>query len=318
MFSNFSIESAIVLLAFLAGFSSVLVTVLPLMRGNSNAARLRAVSQRREELSKQQREALAQQRARQKPRASADFIKNLLDRFRLQNLAALPELKQKLAMAGWRRQSAAVTFVFSRLALAAGLGLFTLLVVSLGENVTLSPIAQVAAIAAAVLVGFFLPNILVTNTIQKRQTEMTAHFPDTLDLLVICVEAGLSIEAAFVRVTEEIAESSPILAEEIGLTSAELAFLGDRSKAYANFAQRTGLPAAKSLSTALTQSERYGTPVSVALKVLSQENRDDRMSKAEKKAGALPAQLTVPMIVFFLPVLFLVIIGPAIIQMMKM
>jgi tight adherence protein C len=147
---------------------------------------------------------------------------------------------------------------------------------------------------------------------------MTATFPDMLDLLVICVEAGLSIEAAFTRVTEEIADSSPVLAEEIGLTSAELTFLGDRSKAYANLSARTGLPAAKSLATALIQSERYGTPVSVALKVLAQENRDDRMAKAEKKAGALPAQLTVPMIVFFLPVLFLVIIGPAIIQMMKM
>lgn len=312
------LESAIVLLAFLAGFASVLVTVLPFMRGNPRAARLRSVAERRQELSKQQREELAHQRARQKPQASTNLMKAVVDRLRLQNLLASPELHHKLAMAGWRRQSAVVAFVFARLALATGFGLFTLLVVSLGENIHLSTAAELAATAIAGLVGFYLPNVLVTNAGQKRQAEMTSSFPDMLDLMVICVEAGLSIEAAFTRVTEEIADSSPVLAEEIGLTSAELTFLGDRSKAYANLAVRTGLPAAKSLTTALIQSERYGTPVSVALKVLAQENRNDRMAKAEQKAGALPAQLTVPMIIFFLPVLFLVIIGPAIIQMMKM
>ena len=312
------LESAIVLLAFLAGFASVLVTVLPFMRGNPRAARLRSVAQRRDELSKQQREEIAQQRARQKPQASTTFMKAIVDRLQLQNLLASPELRHKLAMAGWRRQSALIAFVFARLALAAGFSLFTLLVVSLGENIHLSAAAELASTAVAGFVGFYLPNVLVTNAGQKRQAEMTSGFPDMLDLMVICVEAGLSIEAAFTRVTEEIADSSPVLAEEIGLTSAELTFLGDRSKAYSNLATRTGLPAAKSLTTALIQSERYGTPVSVALKVLAQENRNDRMAKAEQKAGALPAQLTVPMIIFFLPVLFLVIIGPAIIQITKM
>jgi tight adherence protein C len=141
--------------------------------------------------------------------------------------------------------------------------------------------------------------------------EMQLNFPDALDLLVISSEAGLSIEAAFHRVTGEIEESSPALSEEFGLTTAELSFLGDRRRAYTNFADRTGLPSAKALAVTLLQSEKYGTSISNALKVLSQENRDERMSRAERKAASLPAQLTVPMIVFFLPVLFVVIMGPA-------
>jgi tight adherence protein C len=158
---------------------------------------------------------------------------------------------------------------------------------------------------------------MLTNTITKRQQALSRSFPDALDLMVICVEAGVSIEAAFQRVTEEMVESTPVIAEEIALTSAELAFLGDRRQAYENLAERTGLPAIKSLCTALLQSERYGTPVSVALRVLAQENREARMAAAEKKAAALPAKLTVPMIIFFLPVLFMVIIGPAAIQVSR-
>ena len=161
------------------------------------------------------------------------------------------------------------------------------------------------------VVGFFLPKILISNKVQNRQEQMTASFPDALDLLLICVESGLGIEMAFSKVTEEIMENHPILASEIGLTSAELAFLGDRRQAYENFALRTGMDVAKSLSTTLIQSEQYGTPVGTALKVLAQEKRDERMSAAEKKAAALPAKLTVPMIIFFLPVLFIVVIGPA-------
>ncbi len=164
----------------------------------------------------------------------------------------------------------------------------------------------------------YLPSLLLSNAIQKRQKILRRAFPDTLDLMVICVESGLSIEATFQRVTEEIVESAPPLAEEIALTSAELAFLGDRRLAYDNLAERTGLPGFKSLCTTLLQSERYGTPLAVALRVLSQENRETRMAAAEKKAAMLPAKLTVPMIVFFLPVLFMIIIGPAAIQVSRL
>ena len=162
-----------------------------------------------------------------------------------------------------------------------------------------------------------MPKVLLTNRIQKRQLKITRAYPDALDLMVICVEAGLSIEAAFNRVAEEFDETAPELAEEMGLTTAELAFLPDRRAALENLAIRTGIPAVKSLVTALIQSEKYGTPVAVSLRVQANEQRDERMSKAEKKAGALPAQLTVPMIAFFLPVVFVIILGPAIIKTLK-
>jgi tight adherence protein C len=138
-----------------------------------------------------------------------------------------------------------------------------------------------------------------------------------MDLLVICVDAGLSMEGALNRVVEEMVQAAPDLAEELGLCTAELAFLSDRRVAWENLAERTGLPEIKTLSTTVIQSEKYGTPVSQGLKVLAQENREARMANAEKKAAALPAKLTVPMIIFFLPVLFMVIIGPAAIQVMQ-
>ncbi len=311
-------QTLILLLAFGGGFASVIALALPFLRRDMRASRLKAVSQRREELGRQQRDELAKQRSRRQPTARVTLMKKLLEKFRLENLTASKELKQNLAAAGYRQQSAVVTYVFTRFALAIGLSLFALLLLSVGETSDYPFLKRLAISAVLGLIGFYLPQLMLKNAIQKRQFEMTRAFPDTLDLLVICVESGLAIEPAFARVTEEISDNAPVLAQELGLTSAELAFLGDRAKAYANFAERTGLPAVRALSTSLAQSDKYGTPVSVALKVLAQENRDDRMAKAEKKAGALPAQLSVPMILFFLPVLFMVIIGPAIIQIVNM
>ena len=162
--------------------------------------------------------------------------------------------------------------------------------------------------------GYMLPGIWMKNVTQKRQVKMQRAFPDALDLMVICVESGMSVEKSFQWVSEEIAAQSQDLAEEIGLTCAELSYLGDRSKAYENFAARTGMQQVKALTGTLVQAERYGTPVGAALRVLSDESRSERMSVAERKAAALPAKLTVPMIIFFLPVLFVVIIGPAYLQ----
>lgn len=311
-------ENIIVMLAFVGGFASVLAMIVPFMRRDPRAARLKTVAKRREELSAQQRDQIAQQRARLRPQANAHLIKALIERLQLQNMIASPTLRQRLMMAGFRNKSALYVFVFSRLTASIGFPLVTFLFLSVAQNIEMSLAGRLGSTLLAAAIGFYLPSILVKNYAQKRQEAMTQYFPDMLDLLCICVESGLSIEAAFAKVTEEIAEDAPILAEELGLTSAELAFLGDRTKAYNNLAERTGLEAAKSLATTLIQSEKYGTPVGVALQVLSQEKRDDRMAAAEKKAGALPAQLTVPMIIFFLPVLFLVILGPAVIQIMKM
>jgi len=156
------------------------------------------------------------------------------------------------------------------------------------------------------------------NAITRRQTSIKRAFPDALNLLLICVESGMSVEAAFRRVSEEVGSQSVPLAEEFTLTTAELSYLPERRQAYENLAQRTGLDGVKAVCIALQQAERYGTPLGMTLRVLAQENRDMRMSEAEKKAAALPPKLTVPMIVFFLPVLFIVILGPAAIRVMAL
>jgi tight adherence protein C len=163
-------------------------------------------------------------------------------------------------------------------------------------------------------VGFYAPILYVSNRSSKRKASIQRAWPDALDLLLICVESGMSVEAAFRRVAEEIGAQSVELAEELVLTNAELSFLQERRQAYDNLSSRTGLDTVKSVMQALIQAERYGTPVAHALRVLSAESRDMRMNAAEKKAAALPPKLTVPMILFFLPVLFAVILGPAGIQ----
>ena len=185
-----------------------------------------------------------------------------------------------------------------------------------GAQSPIRPELRPAALFAAAVAGLYLPNLLMQNAIQKRQTAFTLGFPDALDLLLICVESGLSMEAACGRVAREIGESHPELAEELELTTAELAYLPDRRLALENLAARTGLPAVKAVVTTLIQADRYGTPLTAALRTAAQENRDNRLAVAEKKAASLPATLTVPMIVFFLPVLFVVILGPTVIQVM--
>jgi tight adherence protein C len=163
-----------------------------------------------------------------------------------------------------------------------------------------------------------LPFIFLKNLIKRRQTSISRAFPDALARLLICVESGMSIEVAFRRVSQEIGTQSIPLAEEFTLTTAELSYLQDRRQAYDNLAARTNLDGVKAVCTALVQAERYGTPLGTALRVLAQENRDMRMAAAEKKAAALPPKLTVPMIIFFLPVLFVVILGPAFVRVMEL
>ena len=162
-----------------------------------------------------------------------------------------------------------------------------------------------------------VPILFLKNKITRRQLSIKRAFPDALDLLLICVESGMSIEAGFRRVAEEIGTQSIPLTEELTLATAELSYLQDRRQAYENLAKRTNLEGVKSVCMALQQAERYGTPMAQTLRVMAQENRDMRMSEAEKKAAALPPKLTVPMILFFLPVLFIVILGPAAIKVME-
>ncbi|HVM86423.1 MAG TPA: type II secretion system F family protein [Candidatus Binatia bacterium] len=313
---GFDLATVIVFVAFIAAVASVLAVALPFLQNDKFAARRRAVAFKRDELAVQQREGF-QQRRRLQPTRSESTMRQILKQLKLEEMLEAKELKRRLIQAGWRGNSAPVTFVFARLALlfvVAGIAAFYAWTIFPQWTTLMKWL--VAVLGAGF--GWILPNLILSNAVQKRQKTMTRAFPDALDLMVICVEAGMSIEAAFNKVSEEMAESAPIMAEEIGLTAAELAFLGDRRAAYENLAERTGLPTFRSLTTTLLQSEKYGTPIATGLRVIAQENRDARLNAAEKKAAALPAQLTVPMIIFFLPVLFLVIAGPAGIQVANM
>lgn len=304
----------ITIVAAAAAFFSVVAVSMPLLARDRLSERLRAVAARRSELAAQQRSSLSKQINPRTLKRQA-LMQAVVDRLNLQKMIDAKDLRMRLAQAGWKGKSAPLTFVFCKVALPAlflVLGLFYAGVVFAHYP----PQARALIIILAMAVGAYLPSLVLHNAVQKRQTLLRRAFPDAIDLMVICVDAGLSMEGALNRVVDEMSEAAPDLAEELGVCAAELAFLGERRLAWENLSARTGLAEVRTLATTLIQSEKYGTPVSQGLKVLAQENREARMSAAEKKAAALPSKLTVPMIIFFLPVLFMVIIGPAAIQVM--
>jgi tight adherence protein C len=242
------------------------------------------------------------------------YMKKIVERFDLKKAFQDDATVDKLAMAGFRGPGHLTTFLFMRL--ATPIGFFAALAVYL---LFLNPgdrplYLNLAYAIGGGIVGSYLPMVLLKNTTTKRQFSIKRAWPDCLDLLLLCVEAGMSMEHAFKRVAKEIGHQSPELAEELTLTTAELAFLEDRGRAYENLGRRTGLDGVKSVMTALIQADRYGTSVGQALRVMAEEGREMRMMDAEKKAASLPPKLTVPLILFFLPVLFIVIIAPAMIK----
>jgi tight adherence protein C len=299
-------------------FLTVIGLGLPWIEPDIFKSRLKVINQRRGELSQQRRQRLEAQRPSLRRLATSreNFMRTVLEKLNIKKLAEQPELRKKLVRAGYRSPQAIITFTFLRLALPLGLGGFCALLLFGSSNVKMAAILKLLITMGAMLFGYLLPDIMVSNAITKRQAGIQRSFPDALDLMVICVESGISLEAAFTRVSEELAIDAPELSEEIAITTAELAFLADRRQALDNLAERTGSQPIKSLVTSLIQSEKYGTPLGAALRVVAQEGRDSRMARAEEKAAALPAKLTVPMVTFFLPVLFLVLIGPTIIQVM--
>jgi tight adherence protein C len=241
-------------------------------------------------------------------------LQKIFDRMNLSSQAENGEVAKRLRMAGFRGESPVVTFLTIRL--LAPPTLFAVAIIYIYAVLQLPHpfFVKLAMATAAACCGYFLPSIYIRNKIAKRQKAFRRGWPDALDLTLICVEAGMSAERAFQKVSEEIRAQSPIVAEELELTTAELSHLPERRKAYENFAQRTGLDGVNAVMTSLIQAEKYGSPIAQALRVLAQESRDTRMAEAEKKAASLPPKLTVPMIVFFLPVLFAVIITPMAIQ----
>ena len=297
-------------------FATVLTLSGPALNPDRTDKRLKQVANRREELKRKSREALEQDKDRSGLRGkdTRSLYRRTVEGLNLQKLLEDPNLKMKLAQAGMRGQGPVFGFYFARFVspfLLFALGIFYLFVIN---DFGLEAPQRFAIIMGLAVLGYYAPGLYLTNLAQKRRESIMKAFPDALDLLLICVESGMSIEAAFQKVSQEVASSSIELAEELSLTTAELSYLQDRRQAYENLAYRTAHPGVKAVATSLIQAERYGTPLGQALRVMAKENRDMRMAAAEKKAAALPAKLTVPMIVFFLPVLFVVILGPAILS----
>ncbi len=307
----------IMVLSALAAFATVASIAMATLTGDRLNTRMKYVSSEREKMRAERLAQLAEDNRYAKLRSQPKgFMKQIVEQLNLRKLLETDSTRERLKMAGFRGQAPVVAFLFFRLVLPFVTFGGTLAYLFLVQDYKLPPLPRVGISFGAAYLGFYLPNLFVTNMIQRRQKSIKRAFPDALDLLLICVQAGMSIEAAFGKVATEVGSQSMELAEELSLTTAELSYLPDRRQAYDNLGKRTGLPGVKAVGTSLVQAERYGTAISTALRTMAQENRDMRMSDAEKKAASLAPKLTVPMIVFFLPVLFIVILGPAYIKVM--
>ncbi|MBY9066546.1 type II secretion system F family protein [Hyphomonas sp. WL0036] len=298
-----------------AVFGTFVTVFLPYLQGNKLETRLKAVATQREKLRKQSRAALEKKGLR---RRDESLVGEISSKLNLAKALEDPNVVKLMNQAGLRGPGPISAFYFARMALPFVGAAFTFFYIFFVNDLGLSVMMKYGSVVFGAAAGFYAPNLYVSNLAQKRQKSIMRAFPDALDMLLICVEAGMSIEMGFNKVSSEIGSASPELAEEFGITVAELSYLPDRRQAYENLALRTGHEGVKAVCMALGQAERYGTPLGDALRLMAKENREMRMSEAEKKAAALPAKLTVPMILFFLPVLFLVVLGPAYIKYQKM
>ncbi|MFN3129793.1 type II secretion system F family protein [Roseibium sp.] len=306
-------------LAMIAVTGTIFSLVMPLLSRDTLKARMKNVALERDKLRAKERARLqtsqgdARMSLRNQPKAQ---MKNFVDRLNLKEMLADDSTQDRLRMAGYRGSAPMYYFLTARIALPGGLFVFALAYAFLLAPNTIPAFSKVLFCIVFSGFGAFLPNIYLKNQIDKRKLGIQRAWPDALDLMLICVESGMSIEAAFQKVAEEIGAQSVELAEELSLTTAELSYLSERRMAYENLAKRTGVDGVKNVMMALIQAERYGTPVGTAIRNMADDTRAERMQFAEQKAASLPPKLTVPMIMFFLPVLFFVILTPAVIQAM--
>lgn len=312
-------EWLIMVSAATSTFAATIVVLWPYLARDQLNKRMAHVASERERIRLRERARLAAQNKQVSLRTEPKkLFKDIVNRFDLAKQVEDGELVQMLRMAGFRGQGPVVTYLGARVLAPVGMLALASIYVFLVLKLQHPLFVKLGLVVAAGWFGHYAPWLYIKNRITKRQQTIRRSWPDALDLLLICVECGMGAESALRKVADEIGSQCPELAEELSLTTAELAYLQDRRKAYENLGARTGLEGVKSVVTSLIQSEKYGTPLSHSLRVLAQENRDMRMSEAEKKAAALPPKLTVPMIIFFLPVLFAVIVTPAAIQVMSM
>ena len=298
------------LLAAIAASLTAYTLVMPLFAGENLNKRMKAVASERERLRQRERDRLAKSEKVSLRQTPKQLVSKVVEDFNLTKYLAQEAARDKLVMAGYRGQAPYITFLFARAVTPIVLFIGAVIYVFLLSHMEKSLPIKIGICVGVAYLGLQAPMIFLKNAIAKRQLQIKRAFPDALDLLLICIESGMSVEVAFRKVATEIVKQSVALSEEFALTTAELSYLQDRKLAYENLAARTGIEGVKSVCLALMQSERYGTPLGQSLRVMAQENRDMRMTEAEKKAAALPPKLTVPMILFFLPVLFVVILGP--------
>lgn len=306
-------ETGIALIAGALVFISIIALGQAFVPHDPMAARLKSHQRRRDQLRSEVLNTGASERERRRA-ASVGKLKELLDKLKLLRGDEARKTSDQLAMAGWRSRDALVIYLGLRLALPIVGAIVGLVAVTFLSKV--STANQLSCVLGGAVVFGFAPVFGLKRIIARRQARLRKQLPDGLDLMVICAEAGLSLDAAMNRVARELGFSSPDLADEFGLTAVELGFLPNRRQALMNLNKRTDLPSIRGVVNTLVQTERYGTPLAHSLRVLSSEFREERMLKAEEKAAKLPATLTVPMILFILPTLFVVLIGPAIIQVM--
>lgn len=303
------ITNALILLVCFGTVATLYALLSPLLEGDGLKKRMSGIASERDNMRIQRLADLDNPQGLRSE--SKGFVKKLVDNLSLERLLAAPDLKDKLSQAGLRGQRPIYLFYMFRLIMP-----IVLFALGILYFVVLNPLdwrmtqSLLAAFSMMVL-GYYAPGIYIKNKAGKRMSSIAPVFPDALDLLLICVESGMSIELAFGKVAGEMAENSIELAEEFSLTTAELSYLQSRRQAYENFGRRNNHAGIRAVSTALIQTERYGTPLGSTLRTMANENRELRILAAEKKAAALPAKLTVPMIVFFLPVLFIVVLTPA-------
>jgi tight adherence protein C len=303
------------LLAALGCAATALTVVVPMLQTDNLSRRIRAVSDERERIRLRERDRLAAKDNRTQLRSRpSSMLKRLVDTLNLTSWLSTETAKETLAKAGFRGAGAEYAFVAGRLIAPIGFAILAAIYIFVIANWQQPLAIKLGGVMAAVYLGVKAPEIYLRNATTKRQKSIERAYPNALDLMLICAESGMSIEHSVRKVSSEIGVESVEMAEELTLLSAEMSYLQDRRTAFENLNARTGLESIRSLTTVLIQSERYGTPLGAALRVLGQESRDQRMNAAEKKAAALPPTLTVPMILFFLPGLFAAILTPAAIQ----
>ncbi len=304
-------ENLIIVITGAIAFATVYAVWNALTARNPVGARAKALRRHRENL---KAGLMAPRRAERQAVAAMSMMRRTIQRLNLMRTQQAAKIVDRLAEAGWRSKDALVAFLFMKIFLPFAFGGAAVFAIYGIGIIDVPPLFQLLVAMVCVVIGAYAPEVFVKNAIQKRRKLIQKGLPDTLDLLVICAEAGLALDAALTRVSREMERSCPEVSDEFGLTAVELGFLPDRKKALQNLVKRVQLPSIRGVVNTLLQTEKYGTPLAQSLRVLAAEYRNERMLKAEEKAAKLPALLTVPLIIFIMPTLFIVLIGPAILR----